>query len=470
VAEPAIGAPSIVAIVPTLNEASAIGEVVTGLKRAGAYGVIVVDSGSADDTREAAAAAGAHVVHEPVRGYGRACRTGVEAALRMGGCEYLAFLDGDGSCDPADLAALAAAAGKADLVLGVRPPSRVEAGALPWHARLGNRMVALAIWARTGRHPLDLSPYKLVRADTLSALHLDADGYAWTAQMIVRALADPELKVSLVPVRFRQRRGGTSKVSGQLGPSLRAGVQMLRAVVTPMPPRPLLVLMAKAPGGGAAKTRLAAELGEGLAAGFWEACLEDVGAGLRSAAAANGLARALMVPAADLEAVQELVGPGWTGFVQKSPGLAPALVGAFVAAARRGSPFAIAVSGDNPSLPPSLIRAAVRALERDDSVLGPCPDGGYYLVGLRLRGPRLAQRLESAFQSVESTTGAVIDQTEAALKSAGWRPVRVGSWPDVDTIADLRALTVDLARDPRPAPATAAWIRLHPELLDRASA
>jgi glycosyltransferase A (GT-A) superfamily protein (DUF2064 family) len=459
-----------VAIVPTLNEASAIGEVVAGLKRAGAVRVIVVDSGSADNTTEAAAAAGAHVVHEPLPGYGRACRAGVEAALEMGGHAYLAFLDGDGSCDPGDLEALAAAAADADLVLGVRPPSRVEPGALPAHARLGNRLVALAIWARTERHPLDLPPYKLVRADTLRALQLDADGYAWTAQLIVRALADPELRVRLVPVRFRQRRGGASKVSGRLGPSLRAGVQMLREVMVPIPPRPCLVLMAKAPGGGAAKTRLAADLGEELAAGFWQACLADVGAGLRSAAAANGLARALMVPAADLEAVQELVGPGWTGFVQKSPGLAPALVGAFIAAARRGSPFAVAVSGDNPSLPPALITAAVKALERDDAVLGPCPDGGDYLVGLRLHGPRLAQRLESAFQSVESTTGAVIDQTEAALEAAGWRPVRVGSWPDVDTIADLRALTVDLARDPGPAPATAAWIRRHSELLDRASA
>src|SRR6266700_1395373 len=105
------------AVVPTWNEAAAIGAVVRGLRDAGACCVHVVDAGSTDGTQRLAREAGAIVVDEPRRGYGRACLTGAHAA---GGHELIAFLDGDGSCDPAEVRGLAGAAAGADLVLGRR--------------------------------------------------------------------------------------------------------------------------------------------------------------------------------------------------------------------------------------------------------------------------------------------------------------------------------------------------------------
>src|SRR2546421_203320 len=103
----------VAAVVPTWNEVASVGAVVSGLRQAGACCVFVVDAGSTDGTPEAVRAAGGLVVEETRRGYGRACLTGAEAAR---GHELIAFLDGDGSCAPADLPRLGAAAEAADLV------------------------------------------------------------------------------------------------------------------------------------------------------------------------------------------------------------------------------------------------------------------------------------------------------------------------------------------------------------------
>jgi hypothetical protein len=197
------------------------------------------------------------------------------------------FLDGDGSCDPADVAALErAAASGADLVLGRR--ERMQPGALPWHARLGNRMVAAVLRRRTGRSVRDLPPLKLVRAEALATLGLDEEGYGWTVQLVGRALAHPALRTAEVQAGFHARSGGRSKVSGRLGPSLRAARAMLTQALSATRRRGLLVLMAKAPRPGHSKTRLEADIGPCLAAGFWAACLRDAGARLLPAARAAG--------------------------------------------------------------------------------------------------------------------------------------------------------------------------------------
>ena len=89
--------PRVVAIIPTLNEQDAIAGVIAAIPDGAVDRVIVVDSGSRDGTVERASAAGASVVNESRRGYGRACRAGAEAATD---CEILVFLDGDGSDCP----------------------------------------------------------------------------------------------------------------------------------------------------------------------------------------------------------------------------------------------------------------------------------------------------------------------------------------------------------------------------------
>jgi glycosyltransferase A (GT-A) superfamily protein (DUF2064 family) len=408
--------------------------------------VLVVDAGSTDGTRAAARAAGATVVPEPRRGYGRACLTGAEAAA---GHELVAFLDGDGSCDPGELAALQAAAlgTGADVVLGRR--TRVARGALPWHAALGNRVVAAALRARSGRSVHDLPPLKLVRADALAALRLGDAGYGWTVELVGRALAHPALRVVEVPVGFAARAGGESKVSGRLGPSVRAARAMLAQARAATGRRGLAVLMAKAPREGHAKTRLAADLGGAAATGFWTACLRDAGARLRRAAGEADLDVAVMTPSeGDAAAVRRLT--GLPAMVQRRPGLGEALLQVSELGA---PPFTIAMSADAPTFPQGTLRAAVAAIRRRGAVLGPGMDGGYYLVGLRRGFP--AERRRRAFLEAPMGTGGVLAHTRAALGD----PELLPPWPDVDTAAELRALAGDLAADPDAAPAVAAWLR-----------
>ncbi|MEP7104260.1 MAG: DUF2064 domain-containing protein [Chloroflexota bacterium] len=435
----------VAAVVPAWNEAGSIGPVVSGLLRAGACCVFVVDPGSADATRAVAAAAGATIIHEPRIGYGRACLSGGEAA-RASGHALVAWLDGDGSCDPAELPAMVAVADRsgADLVLGRRRDP--QPGALPWHARAGNDLVAALLRLRTQKAVGDVPPFKLVRADALDVLRLDETGYGWSVQLVGRALAHPALRVVEVESRFGARTGGRSKVSGRLGPSLRAGQAMLGQARAATRRRGVLVLMAKAPRSGHSKTRLEKELGTPAAMAFWNACLGDAGDLVRRAARAADLDVAAMVPTpSDAGPVRALT--GLPTLVQRHPGLGHALLEVSSLAA----PFTIALSADVPTLPAPVIERAARALDKLPAVLGPGEDGGYYLVGLRSRvGVGIRRR---AFLDAPMGSTTVLAHTRSALGEA----LLLESWRDVDTIADLEALRRDLARSPAPPPRLAEW-------------
>ena len=111
--------PRVASVIPTLNEQEAIAGVVAAIPRDVVDRVIVVDSGSSDGTVARASAAGASVISEKRRGYGRACRAGAEAAAD---CEIVVFLDGDGSDCPEAIPLLVAplAEDRADFVIGSR--------------------------------------------------------------------------------------------------------------------------------------------------------------------------------------------------------------------------------------------------------------------------------------------------------------------------------------------------------------
>ncbi|MEO5941532.1 MAG: glycosyltransferase, partial [Candidatus Limnocylindrales bacterium] len=273
-------------------------------------------------TRTIAGEAGAIVIEESRRGYGRACLTGAERALARDPAaesaansvhvhDAIAFLDGDGSCDPEDLPSLVSAVHDVDLVLGRRARSRIEAGAMPWHARLGNALVSALLSVRTGRRTHDLPPFKLIRAAALERLDLDDDGYGWTVQFVARALADPGVTIRERPVAFLRRAGGVSKVSGNWKASVRAGRAMISVGWRESRSRPIVAMMAKAPGAGHAKTRLAVDLGEPATAELWAACLRDVGDGIRSVARRTGSRPiAMLARPGDAEPVRRIVGPG----------------------------------------------------------------------------------------------------------------------------------------------------------------
>ena len=209
----------IAVIIPTFNEAAAIGRVLDDLPWLASTEVIVVDGGSSDGTPAIAAARGARVVTQPVRGYGRACLTGL-AAVRAP--DVVVFLDGDYSDRPAELPRLVQPIedGTADMVIGSRLSGAQVAGALPWHSKVGNRLASGLINRACGVQLDDLGPFRAVRYATICALDLQEHTYGWPVEMIVKASARG-YRVVQVAVSYHPRIG-TSKITGTVRGSVGA--------------------------------------------------------------------------------------------------------------------------------------------------------------------------------------------------------------------------------------------------------
>ncbi len=214
-------------MIPALNEAEAIGDVVRGIARF-VDEVIVADNGSTDETAAVARAAGARVVLEPQRGYGAACLRGLAAASAA---DIVLMLDADGSDDPDDAPLLLAPvlSGEVDFALGARDPARTERGAMTPVQRFGNWLAPALMRLRVGTTYTDMPPFKAITRQALSRLALDDRGYGFTIQLLLRAHAHG-LRVQEVPVRCRRRRGGESKVSGTLSGTLRASARILYSI------------------------------------------------------------------------------------------------------------------------------------------------------------------------------------------------------------------------------------------------
>ncbi len=201
-------------ILPVLDEAAAI-ERVLGAMPAG-FTALVVDNGSRDGSANLARRGGARVVHEPRRGFGAACFAGLQAARS----EIVCFMDCDGSLDPGELprVAVPVSAGQVDLCLGDRVAA---SGAWPWHARLANRALDYEIRRRSGVALRDLGPMRAARREGLLALELTDRGSGWPLEMVLKA-ASAGWAIDAVPVGYRPRVGGRSKVSGSARGTLRA--------------------------------------------------------------------------------------------------------------------------------------------------------------------------------------------------------------------------------------------------------
>lgn len=217
--------PTITLIIPALNEAECLPALLQETPHALLHETIVVDNGSTDATSAVARAAGAVVVSEPRRGYGYACAAGVAAATG----DILVFMDGDGSFVPDELQGLVESiiAGQADLVLGTRLRGGMSTGAMPLHQRFGNHLVAWLVRRFYRVDLTDLGPFRAIRRDRLAGLQMQERTYGWPIEMLVKA-AKQRLRLLEVPVRYRPRLAGQSKVGGTLRGTVLATYKILR--------------------------------------------------------------------------------------------------------------------------------------------------------------------------------------------------------------------------------------------------
>jgi glycosyltransferase involved in cell wall biosynthesis len=211
-------------VLPCRDEGPALEELLPRVPDA--YRVIVVDNGSTDDTAAVARRHGATVVTEGRPGYGAAVHAGLEAAT----AEYVAFMDGDGSFDPAELARLLddVREGRADLAVGRRRPA--SSGVWPWHARVGNALVVAWLRHRNSLPAHDIAPMGVARRQALLDLCVRDRAFGYPVELLQRAVA-AQWRFSEHDVTYHPRAEGTrSKVSGSVSGTLRTARDFARAL------------------------------------------------------------------------------------------------------------------------------------------------------------------------------------------------------------------------------------------------
>jgi|SRR5450756_949796 len=212
-------------IIPALNEQESIEYVVAAMPWPDITECIVVDNGSSDGTAETAVAAGARVINSP-RGYGAACKAGANAAMTTS--TILVFMDGDGSDVISDLPRLVSpiAAGEADFVIGSRLRGHRESGSMLPSQIFAGRVVALLLRLFHGVRYTDMGPFRAIRRSSLEQLNMSEMTYGWNLEMQVKA-AKQHLRIQEIPVNYQCRKGGVSKVSGNLVASVKTGARIL---------------------------------------------------------------------------------------------------------------------------------------------------------------------------------------------------------------------------------------------------
>ena len=224
--------PDLRLLLPVFNEAANLAPLLKKLRALPYFREIIsADNGSTDGSVELAESMGLRVTHCKRLGYGSTCLKALEDIRERGGCDALLFLDADGSDKLEELDKILAPvlSGHFDFCLGARSPKLAEKGALLPHARFGNWLAGRLIALFWGFRYYDLGPMRAISWSALESLRMDDPDFGWTVQMQVRALKK-KLRVVELPVSYRKRLYGKSKVSASFISSLKAGYVILRVI------------------------------------------------------------------------------------------------------------------------------------------------------------------------------------------------------------------------------------------------
>ena len=214
-------------IIPAINEEANIGRVIEEIPD-WVDEVLVVDNGSTDNTVAIARSHGAKVIHEAERGYGAACLRGIAELNSQN--DIVVFLDGDYSNYQEKMHLLVDPIidRQADMVIGSRIANALP-GALTPQARFGNWLSCRLMRWFWGVQYTDLGPFRAIRRESLISLNMKDRNYGWTVEMQIKA-AQRGIRELEVPVRYRKRGGGKSKVSGNIRGIIGAGTKILAVI------------------------------------------------------------------------------------------------------------------------------------------------------------------------------------------------------------------------------------------------
>jgi len=220
-------------VIPAYNEEDCIGTVVRGFRELTDAEIVVVDNNSQDNTAQIAREAGATVIHEARPGYGSACLGGLKYLKNreQGPPEVVAFADGDGANEPAELGVVTAnvLAGHCDMVIGSRSV-KAEPDSLTIPQRFGNRFACFLILIKFGVLHTDLGPYRAISWKSLLQIQMEDPDFGWTVEMQIKA-AKYDLRVHEVDVQNYARIGGESKISGTARGVYLAGTKIISTIL-----------------------------------------------------------------------------------------------------------------------------------------------------------------------------------------------------------------------------------------------
>lgn len=219
-------------VIPAYNEEKSVGKVIGDLPRSEIEEIIVVNNNSSDKTSEEARKAGATVLDEKIKGYGRACLKALTyIETKATGDDIVAFIDADYSDYPAELSNLLIPvySGQADMVIGSRYLGISERGSMTFPQRFGNWLSGHLINLIYGVRFTDLGPFRVINYAKLKELEMCDQNFGWTVEMQIKAVKK-KLKCVEIPVNYKKRIG-VSKVSGTVRGSVSAAYKIIYTIL-----------------------------------------------------------------------------------------------------------------------------------------------------------------------------------------------------------------------------------------------